>query len=86
MAGLYDCFSRLLNIAPQAHNTYLPYSMKDLSCPQELFLLVFKLLDTNPHFASHLARQQDLVVLLRPLLHFLWLCKNSPSRMGLLYA
>ena len=59
--------------------------MKDSSCNQELYLLLFKLVILNDNFATWLITHGDLVQLLRPLLFNLWAFKADPAKIGLSY-
>eukprot|EP01052_Picozoa_sp_SAG31_P005279 SAG31_NODE_229_length_19770_cov_9.887194_18_plen_360_part_00 len=47
---MYDGFIRLLSNPNQATQTYLPNSMKEITCQEELLVLLWKCFEANPKF------------------------------------
>ena len=81
----YNSVCRLLHHGMMAHATWLPSSSTGLTLEAELLVLMWKMLDSAPHFLSHILNECDVLALLTPLLFYCFDARKDPSRLGLLY-
>jgi len=78
-------FIRLLNNVHEAQNTYLPYSITQIDCHQELLILLWKFMDESPVFIHHLIAKKSTNDLLIPLVFFMFKGKSDPSKVSLVH-
>jgi hypothetical protein len=83
---VYDGLTALLNNAHEALNTFLVNSIKLVQCQQEVFILMWKLLDENQYFFRYVMEQADILKLLVPLIYSMWDAKGDRSKIGLMYS
>jgi hypothetical protein len=77
---IFSAFARLLNNIHEAHNTYLPNSMKEIQCQQELLVLLWKVLDHNKAFMTHILKYQDITQLVVPIMYLMFEGRKDPSK------
>ena len=76
----------ILNYSYEAVDSTLPYSYKNVDNFEEVTVLLWKLLDENKSFRDYVLQQQDILLIIRPLLYFMYLYKSDASKLGLLLA
>eukprot|EP00941_MAST-03F_sp_MAST-3F-sp1_P002436 g2436.t1 len=76
---LFEGLTTLLNNVPEANNTYMPNSLKAISCQQELIILLWKLLDENRAFMAYVLEYEDVTRILNPLVYFMYAGRNDPA-------
>ena len=83
---VFSGLARLLNNAWEANNTYLPGSVMEVECHQEVLVLLWKLLEENegfmPYVLKHCDVSRQLVV---PLCYLLFEARRDPARVGLVH-
>lgn len=81
---LYKGTTNLLCSVYESDNTYLPFSAKKITCFQEVLVLLWKALDENGAFLSHVLQNEDITRVVTPLCYFMWVGKAHPQRVGLI--
>ncbi len=79
---LFGALSRLLR-GSQPSTSY--FAGEPMRCYQEVFVLLWHLLEENPAFLRVAVNDCDILELVRPLLYFMYDCRNDSSKLGLLY-
>jgi hypothetical protein len=77
--------TRLLSNVHESQNTYLPGSTKQISCYQEILVLLWKLLDENHDFLNAVLNHEKLLPLTVSLLYMMWSGRLDPARVGLVH-
>nr|CCA18781.1 conserved hypothetical protein [Albugo laibachii Nc14] len=77
--------SRLLNNYHQSMNTLLPNSIKQITCHQELLVLLWKLLDENKNSLRFVLQKLDTNQLVVPLLFLMYEGRQEPSKVGMIH-
>ncbi|GAB5364645.1 hypothetical protein AAMO2058_000987600 [Amorphochlora amoebiformis] len=80
---IYGSLCHLLKACQESRSVFVN---DPLECYQECFVLLWKLLEENPKFVKIIVEQCDVLELLRPLLFFMFSCRNDASKLGLLYS
>mmetsp|Transcript_4257 Transcript_4257/g.4675 ORF Transcript_4257/g.4675 Transcript_4257/m.4675 type:complete len:466 (-) Transcript_4257:46-1443(-) len=80
---LYKALSAKLNNPIDANDTYFPSSTKQLSCHQEVLMLLWHFLQSNTKFLNHVLHKEDINTILYPLLHYMYEGRNDQAQMGL---
>lgn len=84
LGRLYDGFVRLLVNPMQANNTWMPYSMKQIRCHQELLIFLWDIIDLNPLFVDYLIAERNACELVVPVVYLMVDARKDPAKMGLL--
>lgn len=84
---VFDGFSRLLRnvYESKSKNTYLPNSAIRLECFQELLVLLWKFLEENPLFMSHVLTQCNVNELIVPICYLMYQSRRDPAQIGLVH-
>lgn len=82
---IYGSISRLLNTVPASQSAMLPGAYGQVSCGQELLVLLWKLCDENPAFLQHVLTKCDVTQIVGPMLHIMWSGRNNVTKVGLLH-
>eukprot|EP00002_Diphylleia_rotans_P024026 TRINITY_DN4736_c0_g1_i1.p1 TRINITY_DN4736_c0_g1~~TRINITY_DN4736_c0_g1_i1.p1 ORF type:complete len:674 (-),score=116.77 TRINITY_DN4736_c0_g1_i1:623-2644(-) len=80
---LYSAICRLLSTPLDAASTYLPDSIKGVSCFQELLFFFWKLLEINQDFLSYILAREDVTKYLVPALYLLVEYRKDSTKYGL---
>jgi hypothetical protein len=78
-------FSRLLQNVYQSKNSYLPGSTVKLECFQELLVLLWKFLEENPLFMTHILTNCDINELIVPICYLMYQSRRDPAQIGLVH-
>ena len=78
-----SAFVRLFQNLAYSYSSYLPESQKKLPFENELSILLWKLIQTNPSFEAHSISTGDLAKVIMPLLLILHQSVNSVTHQGL---
>ena len=80
---LHNGFSRLLQNVHSSQSAILPGSRKSLQCFQEVLVLLWKTLEENPLFLTHVLTRCDVTEIVIPICFLMHQSRNDPSRVGL---
>lgn len=80
-----NSISRLLNNYHQSMSTLLPNSIKQITCHQELLVLLWKLLDENKNSLRFVLQKLDTNQLVVPLLFLMYEGRQEPSKVGMIH-
>ncbi|KAL0584110.1 hypothetical protein ABG067_005994 [Albugo candida] len=80
-----NSISRLLNNYHQSMSTLLPNSIKQITCHQELLVLLWKLLDENKNSLRFVLQKLDTNQLVIPLLFLMYEGRQEPSKVGMIH-
>jgi hypothetical protein len=83
---LYRGICRLLLCNMQASASYLPNSAKSIEFHTELLVLIWKLLDENPHFLQHILTHCDVLELISVILYYCYEARHNAAKLGLMYS
>lgn len=78
-------FVRLLKNVYESKNTYLPHSIANLECFQELLVLLWKMLEENPLFMTHILTQCDVNEIIVPICYLMYQSRRDPAHIGLVH-
>ena len=78
-------FVKLLNTVYESKSAYMPNSTSKLGCYQELLVLLWKFLEENPLFMSHILTQCDVNELIIPICYLLYMSRRDPAQIGLVH-
>jgi len=78
-------FVRLLRNVYECKNTYLPNSIANLECFQELLVLLWKMLEENPLFMTHVLTQCDVNEIIVPICYLMYQSRRDPAHIGLVH-
>ena len=81
----YKGFVRLLKNVYESKNTLLPNSKAKLDCFQELLVLLWKMLEENPMFMTHVLTQCDVNELVVPICFLMYQSRKDPAHIGLVH-
>jgi len=81
----YKGFVRLLKNVYESKNTYLPNSIANLECFQELLVLLWKMLEENPLFMTHILTQCDVNEIIVPICYLMYQSRRDPAHIGLVH-
>ena len=81
----YKGFVRLLKNVYESKNTLLPNSKAKLDCFQELLVLLWKMLEENPMFMTHVLTQCDVNELVIPICFLMYQSRRDPAHIGLVH-
>mmetsp|Transcript_50305 Transcript_50305/g.58710 ORF Transcript_50305/g.58710 Transcript_50305/m.58710 type:complete len:850 (+) Transcript_50305:128-2677(+) len=79
----FDGFVRLLKNTYLSKGSYL--GGKKLECFQELLVLLWKVLEENPLFLSHVLTQCDVNELITPICYLMYQSRRDPAQIGLVH-
>jgi hypothetical protein len=82
-AFLFENICRLLQTKNAAESALLPGSYQGIDCHMEIILLLWRLLDMNESFRSFVLNHADVTLCTAPLLHLMWMSRQSLSQVGL---
>jgi len=82
---IYAAAVRLLSNLYEANATYLPGSVTQIRCHQELLVLLWKLLEYNPAFEQYVINSGDVCKLVVPVCYMMFDARRDASRMGLVH-
>jgi hypothetical protein len=82
---IYYGIERLLNNIPEAMNTYIPNSMKQIQSYQEILTLLWQCIDINAPFRSYIINQKSCEKLIMPCLYIMLEFRKLPAYSGLLH-
>lgn len=82
---VFNGFARLLKNVYQSKNTYLPNSSVKLECFQELLVLLWKILEENPIFMSHILTKCNINQVIVPICYLMYQSRRDPSQIGLVH-
>mmetsp|Transcript_23829 Transcript_23829/g.34823 ORF Transcript_23829/g.34823 Transcript_23829/m.34823 type:complete len:848 (-) Transcript_23829:267-2810(-) len=85
MKFCFDGFVRLLKNVYESKNTYLPNSVAKLGCFQELLVLLWKMLEENPMFMTHVLTELDVSELVVPICFLMHQSRRDPAQIGLVH-
>lgn len=85
LTDIYNGLTRLLWNVHQSKNTLLPGSKKGLQCYQEILIIIWKLLEENPLFLTHVLNRCDVTELVTPVCYFMYQARKDPSQIGLIH-
>lgn len=71
LSTLYNSFKSLIQIVVISQNTYLPGSVKDINCKQDLVIFFWNLLKNCPQFKKFLESRDDTYELVIPLMQMI---------------
>lgn len=82
---IYKGFARLLKNVYESKGGYLPTNSKPIECYQELMVLLWKLLEENPLFMTHILTQMDVNDIVVPICFLMFQSRRDPSKIGLVH-
>lgn len=82
---VFDGFSRLLKNVYESKNSYLPNSSVKLECFQELLVLLWKTLEENPIFMTHILTKCNINQLVVPICYLMHQSRRDPAKIGLVH-
>lgn len=85
LSAIYTGLTRLLWNVHQSKNTMLPGSRKGIQCYQEILIIIWKLLEENPLFLTHVLNRCDVTELVVPVCYFMYQARKDPSQVGLIH-
>jgi hypothetical protein len=83
LTWIFDGFARLLRNVYEAESTYMG-GMR-LDCYQELLVLLWKCLDENPLFMSHILTRCNINELIVPICFLMYKSRRDPAQIGLVH-
>jgi len=83
--AFFNGVTRLLNNIHIAENTYLPGSYYKVECYQELLVLMWKMLEENEKFTTHILKFCDITQLMVPTCFLMFEARNLVSKVGLVH-
>jgi hypothetical protein len=81
----YKGFVKLLQSVYESKNSYMPGTVVKLGCYQELLVLLWKFLEENPLFMTHILTQCDVNELIIPICYLLYMSRRDPAQIGLVH-
>jgi len=84
-ATVFEGITRLLNNVHEAQNTYLPGSVMEIECHQELLVLLWKFLEENEGFMPYVLKHCDVTSLVVPIAYFMFEARKDAARVGLVH-
>lgn len=82
---IYNGLTRLLANVYESGNTFSYDSKKGIQCYQEILILLWKFLDENPLFLTHILTKCDITKLVTPICYIMYQCRKDPTRVGLIH-
>eukprot|EP00978_Attheya_sp_CCMP212_P019509 scaffold54819_cov62-Attheya_sp.AAC.3 len=82
---IFKGFVRLLKNVYESKNTYLPNSMANLECFQELLVIFWKMLEENPMFINHILTKCDVNEIIVPICYLMYQSRKDPAQIGLVH-
>jgi len=82
---VFEGFARLLKNVYEPHSTYLPNSSTKLECFQELLVLLWKYLEENPLFMTHVLTKCNINELVVPICFLMYKSRRDPAQIGLVH-
>lgn len=83
---LFDSLSRLLSINITISGQVVSTGLRALEIYDELIIIAWKLVDENRSFFKLILNSPKLPELIRPMLFYMYKCKDDPNKAGLLHA
>jgi hypothetical protein len=78
-------FARLFRSVYETQSAYLPNSAPKLACFQELLVLLWKFLEENPLFMSHVLTRCNVNELIVPICFLMYQSRRDPAQIGLVH-
>mmetsp|Transcript_19013 Transcript_19013/g.31170 ORF Transcript_19013/g.31170 Transcript_19013/m.31170 type:complete len:747 (-) Transcript_19013:439-2679(-) len=85
MELVFSAMQRLLNSVWLTQMTYIPGSVRQIQCHQELLVLLWHVLDMNKAMLQHFLRQDAIVELVVPILYFLSDSRKDQGKLGVVH-
>ena len=82
---VFDGFARLLKNVYEPQSSYLPNSSAKLECSQELLVLLWKFLEENPLFMTHVLTKCNVNELVVPICYLMYISRRDPAQIGLVH-
>jgi hypothetical protein len=82
---VFEGFTRLLRNVYEPQSTYLPNSSAKLECFQELLVLLWKFLEENPLFMTHVLTKCNINDLVVPICFLMYKSRRDPAQIGLVH-
>jgi hypothetical protein len=82
---VFEGFARLLKNVYEPQSTYLPNSSTKLECFQELLVLLWKFLEENPLFMTHVLTKCNINELVVPICFLMYKSRRDPAQIGLVH-
>ncbi|KAG7370552.1 dymeclin [Nitzschia inconspicua] len=82
---VFEGFARLLRNVYENQSTYLPNSSTKLECFQELLVLLWKFLEENPLFMTHVLTKCNINELVVPICFLMYKSRRDPAQIGLVH-
>ncbi|XXQ30547.1 Dymeclin [Plasmodiophora brassicae] len=85
LSRVYSALTSLLGNAVSAATAYLSRSVQEFDCYQEVFILLWKLIDICPAFREFVVTRADSSALLQPLLYIMSRSKHDMTQIGIVH-
>ena len=81
---IFNGLQKLLNSIHMSNSTYLPSSMKSVSCTQEMLMFLWRIFDCNDDFTSHCFKEEKFSLMVAPLLYLMYVGRDKLSQGGVI--
>ena len=82
---VYEGFAHLLKNVYEGKSNYLPSSSAKLECFQELLVLLWKFLEENPLFMTHILTSCNVNKIIVPICYLMYQSRRDPAQIGLVH-
>jgi len=85
LSKIFSGICRILRNVYEIEKSLIPKSSKNVQCHQETLVLLWKLLEENPLFLSHILNQCDVTEAVVPICYLMFEARKDPGQIGLVH-